>query len=380
MKLLDSGNNEVGVSSDQLRAYLLTKQWFEDGKIRGVATIWHRSEVEHQDIEIILPFLSAKDYRKRLREAVHNVALFEKRDFADVLNEIQQLFSDVITVRVIHADTASGTIPINDGVLLISKAKELLQSAAQSIFSKRKQFSGRLPNEVTSYFDKLLLGQTEIGSYVVNVIAPAQNQVGNVEDTSVGGDFNIAQAITRNLASGLEALSVASTDFERYGEFKVFDTAIQSGASSNMCDALLGFSGEKHNRTFEITITSAASPMFGSDQKKFHFDAQHVETLQKAAEYYKDEYVLSQRTLTGHILKLSRPKDETSGTIILQSRVADVERNVQVELSGDDYHLAVLAHDNSDIVRVDGDVHIKSKRSRLLNPKRFGVMKDEDLF
>ena len=56
---------EAGVSTEQLQAYLQSKQWFKDGNIRSVATVWHRSVNEHA--EVILPFPSAKDYRKRLR-------------------------------------------------------------------------------------------------------------------------------------------------------------------------------------------------------------------------------------------------------------------------------------------------------------------------
>lgn len=369
---------DPGVSSEQLQAYLQARQWFEDGKIRNVATIWHRREVDQAETEVMLPFSSVKDYRQRLRDALSAIALFEVRDVIDVLNEVKKLFSNTISVRVIHDDTVDGTIPINDGVLLIAKAKDLLIAAAQSMYSKKKQFIGPTPKEAKAYLDSLLLGQTEIGSYVVNVIAPAQREV--VVDGASPTGIALAQAITLNLVTGLEALEKASAVYEELGDIKVFDAAMLSGASANMCDALLGFSGEKHNRTFEITVTAIPGPLLASTPKKFQFGAKHVELLEKATGYYKDEYVLHQRTLVGHIRKLSRPKDETSGTVSLQAQVGDVERNVQLELSGDDYHMAVLAHDNSELVKVQGDVHIKSKRSRLLNPINFGVIKNEDLF
>ncbi len=369
---------EPGVSTEQLQTYLQSKQWFEDGKIRSVATIWHRREEEHVEAEVILPFSYVKDYRQRLRDALFAIASFEGRGVLDVLNDIKRFFSNVITVRVIHDDTADGTIPINDGVLLIAKAKDLLLAAAQSMYSKRKHFIGPTPKEAKSYLDTLLLGQTEIGSYVVNVIAPIQDSL--VVDQATAANVPLAQAITLKLVTGLEALKKASVVYEELGDLKAFDVAILSGASANMCDALLGFSGEKHNRTFEITVAAAPGPLFEGEPKTFQFDAKHVELLEKATGYYKDDYVLHQRTLVGYIRKLSRPKHETSGTVTLQAQVGDVERSVQVELSGDDYHMAVLAHDNSELVKVDGDVHIKSKRSRLLNPANFGVIKMEDLF
>lgn len=368
------------VSVEQLQAYLQSKQWFEDGKIRSVATIWHRHE--NVDAEVVLPFSYVKDFEQRVRDALIAVAVFEKREVFDVIGDVKRLFSNVITVRVIHADTEDGTIPINDGVLLISKAKDLLSAAAQAVYAKRRHFFGPAPKDARSYLDTLLLGQTEIGSYVVNVIAPNQaNFVVEhaVVDPTTADAVPLSQAITLNLVTGLEALAKASTTYEKLGDLKAFDDAVLSGASANLCDALLGFSGEKHNRAFEITVTAAAGPMFESEPRKFEFDGKHVEVLEKVSGYYKDDYVLPDRVLTGHITKLVRPKDETAGTITLDSILGDVERKVRVALTGDDYHLAVIAHDNGQMVRVQGDVHIKPKTAELLNPKNFGVIKMEDL-
>lgn len=365
---------DLGVSSDQLRAYLQHKQWLEDGKIRSVATIWHRQD--NEDAEVVLPFSYVKDYWQRMRDALVSIASFEERAVPEVLNEVKRLFANVVTIRVVHDDTNDGTIPINDGVLLIAKARDLLSAAARSLYAKRKQFTRGAPKEAQEYLETLLLGQTEVGSYVVNVIAPVQTiAVGPEMVTTIP----LAQAITSNLVAGLSALEKATATYEEKGDLRAFDEAVLAGASSNMCDALLGFSGEKHNRTFEITVTAAPSPLFETTPTKFMFDGKHVEVLEKATDYYKGDYVLPERRLTGYITKLSRPKDETSGTITIDSTVGDVERKVQVELTGDDYHLAVVAHDNSKMVRVDGDVHIKSKSAQLLNSKNFGVVEIEDL-
>ncbi|MFT3955742.1 MAG: hypothetical protein QM722_15550 [Piscinibacter sp.] len=362
------------VSVEQIQAYLQSKEWFQDGKIRSVATIWHRHQDE--DAEVVLPFSYAKDFRQRIRDALSSIASFENRAPTDVLNEVKQLFANVIAIRVIAEDTDGGTIPINDGVLLITKAKDLLSAAARSLYVKKKQFTRGAPKEAKEYLETLLLGQTEVGSYVVNVIAPVQAVPTGPE---LATPIPLAQSITTSLVSGLTALEKASASFEENGNLGAFDEAVQAGASSNMCDALLGFSGEKHNRTFEITVTAAPSPLFEVTPAKFVFDGKQVEVLEKATNYYKGDYVLPQRTLIGHITKLSKPKDETSHTITIEAMVGDVERKVQVELSGDDYHMAVIAHDKSKIVRVDGDVHVKSKSAQLFNPVNFGVIEADDL-
>ena len=371
------------VSVEQLQDYLKSKQWFEDGKIRNVATIWHRHQDENA--EVVLPFSYVKDFRQRIRDALKAIASFEKCEVSDVISDIRLLYSNVITVRVIHADTDDGTIPINDGVLLISKAKDLLSSAAQAVYAKRKHFSGLTPQHARDYLDTLLLGQTEIGSYVVNVIAPNQENsiVGQaIADPTTIDAVPLSQAITLSLVTGLAAFEKASMKYADEGSLKAFDDAVSSGVSANLCDALLGFSGEKHNRTFEISVTAAtaaAAPMFGSESRKFEFNEKQVEVLEKASCYYKDDYVLADRELIGYITKLDRPKGETAGTITLDSTLSGVERKVRVLLTGNDYHLAVVAHDNGEMVRVQGDVHVKPKKAELLNPKNFGVIGMEKL-
>lgn len=368
-------NPGMDISSDQLRTYLQLKHWREDGKIRSVATIWHRED--NEDAEVLLPISYVKDYRQRMRDALRAIASFEARDVPDVLNEVKRLFANVIAVRVISEDTNDGTIPINDGVLLIAKAKELLSAAARSLHAKRKQFTRGAPKEAKHYLETLLLGQTEVGSYVVNVIAPVQAMPSTVD---LATPIPMAQAITSSLVSGLTALEKASSEYHDDGDFTDFDAAVLAGASSNMCDALLGFSGEKRNRTFEITVTAAPSPLFEMQPKKFVFDTKRVGVLEKATSYYKGDYILPDRRLTGYITKLSRPKDESSRTITIDSVLGDVERKVHVELSGDEYHMAVLAHDENKMVRVEGDVHVKSKSAQLLNPKNFGVIEIDDIF
>jgi hypothetical protein len=75
------------VSPDQLRGYLQHKQWFEDGKIRNVATIWHRQD--NEDAEVVLPLSYVKDYWQRIRDALASIASFEERAVPEVLTEVK---------------------------------------------------------------------------------------------------------------------------------------------------------------------------------------------------------------------------------------------------------------------------------------------------
>ena len=364
------------VSAAQVRAYLERKQWFLDDTLRSVATVWHRQQ--ELDAEVMLPLESARDYRQRLKEALASVAAFEQRPILEVISDVASLFTNVISVRVIHADTTQGTIPINDGVLLITKAKDLLLAAAMSLGAKKKQFKGAPAKEASEYVETLLLGQTEQGSYVVNVIAPLPAEQPTLDPQIE--NYSLAQAVTANLVAGLDALARATTKYEPGGLLTQFDEAVIQGASANLCDALLGFSGSERNRSFEIKITAEDSPLLPATPRTFSFGPSSIYALAKATEYYKEDYILPSRTLIGFIRKLSRKKNDATGTAVLQTTVGDTERYVKVELTENDYHLAVIAHDGTKLVTCSGDVQIKSRSAVLLNPRNFGMLTAEDLF
>ncbi|MDH1298835.1 hypothetical protein [Achromobacter sp. GD03932] len=368
-------NRVVRVTVGQLRSYLELKDWFEDGKIKSVATIWHR----HGDAnaEVVLPFPTAKDHEQRLKEAIVAIAAAENRFVQQVEDDVGRIFANVVSVRVIHPDTRDGTIPMNDGVLLIENTRELLLSAAQSLHSKRKQFIGKITADARAYIDTLLLGQTEIGSYIVNVIAPINENPES--DNQTVESVPHAQAVTQSLVAGLDALEKASSEFEGNQSLRAFDNAILSGASANMCDALLGLSGIHRNRCFEIRVAFQVGRLFETEPRTFAFDANQLETLSKASAYYKEDYVLENRRITGFVKNLSRPQGEKLGTATIQCKVDDIDRLVKVDLEGDDYHNAIRAHDQQLYVRVNGDVHIMSCSARLLRPDDFMVLDQSDL-
>ncbi len=371
----NAGSYAVRVTAAQLRTYLELRDWFEDGKIRGVATIWHRQD--DLNAEVVLPSLTAKDHEQRLKEAVTAIADAENRPVHQVEDDVARILANVVSVRVIHPDTRDGTIPINDGVLLIQNTKELLLSAALALRAKRKQFIGKVAADAREYMETLLLGQTEIGSYVVNVIAPINDEPKGDDQTAE--QIPLAQAVTHSLVAGLDALEKASSEFEIKQNLRVFDHAIQGGVSANMCDALLGLSGINRNRSFEIKVAFQAGRLFETEPRTFTFDSIQVETLTKASAYYKEDYLLETRDITGFVKNLSRPLGAELGTVTIQCKVDDIDRLVKADLEGDDYHNAVRAHDEQSYVRVSGDVHIMSRSARLLRPHDFMILDQPDL-
>lgn len=367
------------ITPDQLSAYLTLRGWSNDGRIGSLASIWHRPEPQQNDVEILLPVADqAKDFKDRLFDAVEALGAYEARSPVDVISDVVGHFADRIRVRVFHFDVEGGTIPLEDGVLLNERARDLMEAAACASLSKRRQFIGRKPEEATEYIKTLRLGQTEIGSYVVNIIAPMPPQ----QTDQLGlPSVPITNLVTATLSSGLRALDSAIQAVSNGGSTVAYEEAVNNGVSANLCDALVGLSGVNIRRGFEVTISPAGNSAAPSPISTFFFDRDKVERVAEAAAHYKrEDYTLYDRTITGSIEKLDRPMAEQRGTVTIATVLGGQPKNVSVELDEHEYQQAVDAHGRKDVVQCQGDVRVTARAARLMNAHSFRVVRNGDLF
>jgi hypothetical protein len=377
IKLKDRRRALIGdVNQALLRSYLEANGWRHTADLKRLATIWHKMEQERGFSEVVLPSNEAKDYLDRMHDALLAIASFENVELQDLVQKVTSFFADRISVRVIHADVSDGTIPLEDGVALNQRARDLMAAAALTTISKRKHYSGKRSPETKAFLDTLRLGQTSHGSYIINVIAPVQP----TEELQASiPTSSLTRVVTNNLVSSLSALSEATATYAMQQELNVFDSAIEGGVSANMCDALVGISGEKESRQFEIVITPATVEDSPSSSRTFSFDAEAINSIRKASDYYKDNFVLPDKVVTGFVKRLDRPTENESGTITIEAKVYEAEKHIQIELHNDDYLEAVSAHKAKEPVQCRGDLHVSPRKVRLLNPTEFKVLRSEDL-
>lgn len=378
MRHQDIRNQIADVDPAQLATYLVGSGWVRSDSGGTLTSLWHRPEDDARSAEVLLPMSEGlKDYQDRLLDAVEAIAEFERRPSAQVIQASSHYSSDHYSVRVVHDDTAEGTIPLNDGVLLNLRARDLIAASAMTTRTKRRHFSGKRTPEAKEFLKTLRLGQTAIGSYVVTVIAPlapVQTAQQVVPTTS------LTRLVTTNLRDSLGALSAALQEYQAASDLRVFDRAIDVGVSANMCDALVGLSGEDMRRGFEITIETALLDSPGQEPMRFSFPPASVGHIARASNYYKDDYVLADQTVRGLVKKLIQIPGQDNGTIFVQASVAGHEKVVTIELAAAEYADAVLAHGAKEFVESRGDIHVKARTSTLLNPTRFRVLRSGDLF
>ncbi len=373
-----SGYGERGQSKPPsetaVARYLVAKGWTNVDSLGNLATIWRRPARDESSTEIVLPRDGAvRDFAQRMSDVFDNLSEFESRDRSEIEESISLLSVDLISVQVTHADVESGSIPLDDGVLLNERARDLMTSAVLSTLSKRRHFHGQRPPEAAEYLKQLRLGQTRHGSYVINVICPLSGVDSPQSDLDARP---FARYVTNTLWSALSALSGAIDRFNASGDAGVFGPTVDRGVSANMCNALLGFSGSDYARAFSIAISpSPAEPDQANEHRQFLFDHNSVATLRVAVEYFKDHYVLPDFQVLGIVKRLDREPTDEAGEVSIHAVISEgEEKNVSVELSAKDYLEAIHAHEHKLVVHCEGDLHVTPRTAKLLNARNFRLV------
>lgn len=364
------------IDPDQLVIYLSRTGWSESSKLGALASVWVNEA--YDDNELIVPLSrEAKDFNRRVLDVAHQLSVLGEEAVDSILIELSRVKADVIRIRVEHSDVTSGTIPIHDGVLLFEKSRDLLVAAVRSTVKKKRFFEGGMSSDLSDFIDDLKFGQTERGSYVVNVISPV---ILGESDQQDHAEHSFTRLVSENLARGLTAIKGALEDFEKNEAYEPFDRAVEYGVSANLCDALIGLGGSKQSRDIEIRIDLGKIEESREEIVLAHkFDSEMIPFLELASDYFKDKYVLTDHTISGLVTKLHHAESEEYWEITIDSTLRDRSRSVALQVSDVQYWEAHKAHKNKKYLECTGDVHVTPRSAKLFNLSDFKVFGTDDM-
>lgn len=361
-------NDFSSIDINYLTSYLKANQWIISSSIQNQYNIWHRSEEQFYDYEIVQPLNNnILGFNQRIFEVLNTLALFESRNIQSIFNNINQFKYDILKVRVIGSDVDEGAININDGILLFEKVKNLILSIIHSTASKKPFYTNisSVPLALESYYQSLKFGQTEHGSYIVNVLAPHQDVLANQHDDL---DQDLTTTISENFDRTLGALNKALKLYSEIHSVKFFQESITSGVSANLCESIIGMSGKNEKYDVEITIHSKKM----HTEYKHIFKSQYIEHLKIATEHLKGHQIIKNYSVNGTIITLNKQPNENTGSVTIKFQLDKKSKNIKLELEELDYIEAVKAHGSKCSVSINGDLILDGKKTILIN---FGKLK-----
>lgn len=212
--------------------------------------------------EIVLPTSpTARDFAKRMQELLTDLSDYENRQAHEVMIDLYMAPFDVIKIRPPDADDY-GSIRFAAGIDLHAESRNLLRAAANAAASPipRRSWRGRSFDEVTNYLGNVRLGQTQIGSFILNVLSPWDFATGEQAALDLS-EPTFGRRVTNSLAAALRATEKAMRRSVTEGAKPLIES-YQTGISSNFCAALARLASEGDG----VDVTLAWSPSQPKDE------------------------------------------------------------------------------------------------------------------
>jgi hypothetical protein len=357
-----------------LTAYLRAFDWQEVQR-NEKATVWIQRQ-DNEEFEILLPLQrDVRDFSIRMSEVLSTLSVFEQRSPTAVLNDLKTVTgADVIRVCV-----QNDTLPLNDGVLLMQHAKNLLLAAACATVDYRAYFAPRKASEVTDYLQKIYLGQTEQGSYVVRLISPVNPQLRyqtNNQLSMFALEPPFERRVVQTLMQSLSALQKAALQASHSSDFTPFQDAVRQGVSANLCEAVYGMSARRYGLDINVTW-SYARPPDKQIPNRVLFSDETMHIIDEAGRLFRATSPQESFELEGLVISLHREKENSRGVATIMGFIERRHRKVRVELDEKDYMLAIQAHKENIPVYCEGELVREGRSFILSHPRNFILEPDE---
>ena len=362
-----------GVSPSALSAYARAAGWKRQEPYGDHSDVYVREEAP----EIVIPRTDRLgDYADVVSRLIEIFAEAAEADTLSLYRDLVTADRDVVRVRA-APEGADGSVTLDDGVSLITGARNMVLAAARSLWDPRPLYRAKPNREARDYMRQVRLGQTEQGSHVVTlltpVVPPPMRQAALFD--SAADDPPVERRVTRRL---IEALTAAREATERTsaGDADAFPKAVKRGASANLCDAVATliepFGG------IDVGLTWARTYPVETARETVRFGASDAPILREAARRFREWEPKPDVSLIGRIQRLKRDDRETDGTVTLRTYVEGHVVPVTAALNQPNYDRAIQAHGSGAVVVMTGDLERFGGRWRLRDPYVTDAFSDED--
>ncbi len=370
----------------EVASYLRVHGWRQEAEFDGKGSLWVLpATADRDEADVTLPMRrDLLDFSLRMSEVVRTLSQVERRREGEVVRDLLTTGSDLIRIRAPSRDFDGGSLPLEQAVAFVERSRDMMLAAACAALTKRAYFATRKPARATEYLGQVRMGQTERGSYILNILSPVPPALVSDGELPLGlepGEPYERQVI-RTLAESLAALEGAARQAASSGAMHAFDQAVRLGVSANLCEAVAGLSAVSPGEGLEISIAwSRTRAAAAATPSRFVLGSDSIPLIKEAARLFKDTAPVEDVELQGFVTRLSRGPQQEPGEIILEGLIDGDLRRVAVRLVGDGvYSLAVQAHDHRGRVACTGDLVKEGRGFRLKNPRHFREIEPDEGF
>jgi hypothetical protein len=337
---------------------------------------WVRMEAfgAHADVyaaegrpEIVIPRSSqVGDYASVVSRLLSTFADVFATDELGVYRDLAIADHDVIRVRAVGG-AEDGSVPIEDGVVLVGQAREMLLAAACATRIPQPLYRAGANREAAEYMRRVRLGQTEHGSFVVTLLSPVSPALQPPLDPAWVAleDEPIERQVTRRLVGALEASRAAAERVVSGDAVEAFEAAVAEGVSANLCEAMADMI--ERAELIEVSVTWAKTRPTPEVRHRVTFSRPDADVLREVGRVFRERQPRPDVTLFGSVVRLRREDAEVDGQVTFKALIDDREQSVVAILDQSNYGVAVRAHGERNPVVLRGDLARVGQRWRLEN-------------
>lgn len=334
--------------------------WSQDGVLGTIAQRWrHDGEI------VIVPLLtSSPDFGLRWDEMLKRLGATLDTDPAGVLLAVSKSGSDIAEFRA--TGWIDDSLPLGDASTLVDSVRRAMQASANSALQPRSYYGHSIPDAARDHANSVRMGQTRKGSYIIPVISRLPILQPDDADDAVLFQDVVYQPFARRamlkLATGLVALRDLTHGSAAPASRSITE-AVGEGVSSELCDAITHSLGTESVSALNVSFAWAERSPRSTAPAEVTLDSEALPLLRQVSTALKGDPVVGRQTVVGYVKRLDRGEDEEVGRVTLRVLDYDRARNITMDLSDDDYHVAGAANTDRRMVSATGTLQREPGRA-----------------
>ena len=366
------------ISPAALGGYVRALNWMKERPYRDFSDVYVGEGLP----EIIVPRSQRiDDYGFVVRRLIEAFSEVTEMEPLAVYHDLVNADRDVVRVKV--PDVVEESLLLEQGVGLVSGARDLLLAAACSFEERRPVYRVGSNQSAMEYLRRVRLGHTEQGSFTVTLLPPVVPPFVNpmeqvVDDAWFSNERQepLERRMIGHFSNVLTATTRAAEDTAA-GRPEAFAGAVSAGVSANFCEAMVGLIGPFPQ--LDVSVSWALTRPVADGRSAFSFFQDDSPVLRAAADSFRERGVKHDMRLFGKVGRLARNEGDDDGRITMRTTVEGRIQSVSAVLSWTDYEMAIIAHQGGVALALDGDLERVGQRWHLRNPRVVDVVSLDDL-
>lgn len=318
------------------------------------------------EYDLLIPNTSEiSDYERRVYALIVDISEYEGKSQPEILREIAN--SEYQIVRIVaNEGSHENTLSFDSAIDLLTNGMVLIDASATVAINGPTvgKIRGRRPDVVRKYLDQVRVGQTEVGSFVVNLLMPtmiSSDELGLPESEAAGMGASVAE----RFRNALEIASRIGRSETRISE----EFALERGLTANFSNGLINMIHAADNISVGVGPHITKSGRRKSYVREFKKES--VEGLKELSQKLSPIQKSLGLKILGTITNITENPNKASGHFVIEASGDFAGRSVRVPFTRNERNTVFQGlHDKAEFqVQILGDLVDKSGHLKMENVK-----------